>query len=442
MREDESAELGRLTKLLITASQDGGQELERFRAIRDRQMAIPEAKIDSWLRGRTILVTGGTGCVGTELMRRIAQHQPGGLVSVSRGRMRSWPRLQQAEYATADVTDQHELGAVFERIRPDVVFHLAAQRDPGLAERNVRETVSTNVLGTLNVIDMVERYGTTGLVAASSGKAVRPYSSEVYTSSKRTAEWLLAGAADRSSQCRYAAVRFTHVVDNSIIYKRLENWCRSGVLRLHGPDVMFYVQSARESAQLLLCAGLFSDNDGLRIFAQTDLGWPIDLLHLAVGMLTETQSHSPIYFSGHDLGYEDAAFPGLYDPRTAGQFSPLLNAFEATEVEQRQHPAIDILPVKQTPCRDTEALLARLETECMTDASPEQVRAALATLNWALFEGAMSAAPLETLVRARRLAEPYRSDLSAEHRRMLAVITRHENSRELAATAPGSSRSY
>jgi nucleoside-diphosphate-sugar epimerase len=434
LHDDDVAELRRLTELLV--ADGGGQELSRFLAVRDRDIAVPHAQVGPWLQGRTVLVTGGTGCIGTELMTQIARYEPRHMVSVSRGLSHEWPRLGSVEYTTADVTDAQRLASVFGQVRPDVVFHLAAQRDPGLAELEIHRTVRTNIFGVLNVIEMAERSGVSDVVVASTGKAIRPYSPEAYTSSKRTAEWLLARAAD-TGQCRYSAVRFTHVVDNSIIYRRLRSWCQSGVIRLHDPDSMFYVQSARESAEALLFAGLSSRLGGLHILAQTDLGWPISVLDLAVGILADTRSRSPIYFCGHDPGYEGAPFPGLYDPRTAGQVSPLVNGFEALDIEQCPDPMLDILPVRQTPCPNADSLLSALSAACQAGTDPDEVRAALAELAWSIFDGAMSVTRLDALTRARKLTEPHLPDLSAEHREMLAVITRHEKARELAPSAAG-----
>src|SRR5208282_5658365 len=130
-------------------------------------------------------------------------------------------------YARADIRDPRGLAAVFAGVRPDVVFHLAAQRDPGLAEREVHRTVTTNVLGTRNVIAAAEEALVSRLVFASTGKALRPYSREVYTASKRAAEWLVADAARRGT-VTCAAARFTHVIDNSIIHQRLLRWCDGG----------------------------------------------------------------------------------------------------------------------------------------------------------------------------------------------------------------------
>ena len=158
------------------------------------------------------------------------------------------------------------MDALMGEVQPDLVFHVAAQRDPGLAETEVHRTVSTNVLGTRTVLTAAAEAGVPQVVCASTGKALRPYSPDMYTASKRAAEWVASGVA-ASSDMLVSAGRFTHVLDNSIIYQRLLSWADEaddGVIRLHSPDIAFYVQSALESAQLLLlaCAGASGANSG------------------------------------------------------------------------------------------------------------------------------------------------------------------------------------
>src|ERR1035441_5431850 len=112
---------------------------------------------------------------------------------------------------------------------PDLIFHVAAQRDPGLAEVEVHRTVSTNVLGTRNVLIAAAEAGVPQVVCASTGKALRPYSPDMYTASKRAAEWVSSTVA-ASTDMLVSAGRFTHVLDNSIIYQRLHEWAKgSGV---------------------------------------------------------------------------------------------------------------------------------------------------------------------------------------------------------------------
>jgi nucleoside-diphosphate-sugar epimerase len=415
-------ELRSLTQALIAARPDADEECQRFLSLRERGIGVPEAELEAWLGGATVLVTGGTGCIGSVLMAQVAGCGPRRLVSVSRGVASGGPRPAGAEYAYADIRDRRGLAAVFEKVRPDVVFHLAAQRDPGLAEHEVHRTVTTNVLGTSHVISAAEEHGVQRVVFASTGKALRPYSREVYTASKRAAEWLLSTAA-RRGRASYSAARFTHVVDNSIVYSRLLGWCRGGVIRVHAPDIMFYAQSALESAQLLLRAALGAGGrDGsLWVHAITDLGWPVGLLDLALGVLARTGSETPVYFSGYDPGYESVPFPGLYDPLTAGEVSPLLNAFEAAGVKQVPGRVTDSFPVRFDPGPEADAQLGALQEACETG-EPAAVRAALDALSWWMLDKMLSTAPRQALTRAAGLTAPFEHKLSPPHRRILAAI--------------------
>ena len=209
-----------------------------------------------------VLVTGGTGCVGSTLISQLAAFRPARIVSVSRGVTRGWSRHPGAEYRYADVRDQARMEALIGEIRPDLIFHVASQRDPGLAETLVHQTVTTNVLGTRNVLRAAAAAGTPHVACASTGKALRPFSPDTYTASKRVAEWVASGFA-ASGALSVSAVRFTHVVDNSIIHQRLQDWAASSaVIRLHSPQIAFYVQSAVESAQLLMLAALDQGPEG------------------------------------------------------------------------------------------------------------------------------------------------------------------------------------
>jgi nucleoside-diphosphate-sugar epimerase len=428
-------DLQELTRALKAAMPEAIDEVRRFEAIRSRGVSIDDAELHRWLGGKTVLVTGGTGCIGSVLLAQIAAAGAARIVSVSRGQANRWPRYDSVEYLTADIGSQGGLAQIFGAVRPDLVFHVAAQRDPGLAEREVHRTVGTNVLGTRNVVEACAESGTAELVAASTGKALRPYSREIYTAGKRSAEWILAGAAAHSAM-RVSASRFTHVVDNSIVRERLTAWARSGVIRLHDASTLFYAQSARESAQLMLCAGLRARVGELRVFAISDLGWPVSLLELAVGTLQAEDSDSPIYFSGHDPGYESRPFPGLYDPATAGDVSPLLSAFEAGGTSHDRELGIDAFTMTLALDRVPEQVLARLGQACR-EPDPEPVRAALDELSWQLFDAALAALPQAALRRAAARTEPYASELSCDHMRMLAGIRSYAGSGQPEMAGPG-----
>jgi nucleoside-diphosphate-sugar epimerase len=333
-------------------------------------------------------------------------------------------------------------------VRPDVVFHVAAQRDPALAEVEVHRTVTTNVFGTRNVLAAAETAGVRQVVCASTGKALRPYSPEVYTASKRTAEWVASGVAAHGDVLCSAA-RFTHVLDNSLIYRRLLAWARGAnggqeglggpdgeggpgedrrygepgtVIRLHAADIAFYVQSAVESAQLLLLAGLGAQRGEFRVLAITDLGWPVSLLDVALGVLKRTGSATPIYFSGYDPGYEEVPFPLLYDPATAGDVSPLLNAFEAAAAVTPPCPGVDAFRLDMAADPLPAKLLTALEDVCDRGAGTGPVRGALGELSWSLLDAALRVAPRQALERAAALARSHRNVLGADHRRVLDAI--------------------
>jgi hypothetical protein len=336
------------------------------------------------------------------------------------------------------------------------VFHVAAQRDPALAEVAVHRTVTTNVFGTRNVLAAAEAAGVPRVVCSSTGKALRPYSPEIYTASKRAAEWVASGVAARGDVLCSAA-RFTHVLDNSLIYRRLLAWAGSGkggdgeggqdweagqdgeggpggVIRLHAADIAFYVQSAVESAQLLLLAGLGAQRGEFRVHAITDLGWPISLLDVALGVLKRTASATPIYFSGYDPGYEEVPFPLLYDPATAGDVSPLLNSFEAAAAAQPPCPGVDAFRLDMAAEPLPAKLVTALEEVCERAPGADPVRGALGELSWSLLDAALRAAPRPALERAAALARSHRDVQCPDHRRVLEAIC------DRAAAAPAGSR--
>lgn len=428
--DEEASRLRELTQKLIAARPEAHREFERFQGVRDRGIDLPLAELAERFGGRRILVTGGTGCIGSLLIEQLAVLRPGRLVSVSRGDTLPNHTPPGAEYRNADIRDRAGFDALVAEIRPDVVFHVAAQRSPARAEEEVLRTVGTNVIGTRNVLEAALAHGVPDVVCASTGKALRPYSPDVYAASKRAAEWLMSRAA-ADSDTRISTTRFTHVVDNSIVADRLANWCKEGVIRLHSPEINFYVQSARESVQLLLTAGLDPQPRRVSVHTLRDLGWPVNLLDLALGMLVETKSDSPIYLAGYERGYEETPFPGLYDPRTAGDLSPLINAFEAVGARSSRCPEVDVFELP-LPRGDEGALdrFAELEDLCADPlAGSATVRGALDALSWELLDAALHGLPATQLARTIRLSATCEDDLEPAHRRILAALRRAADAR-------------
>jgi hypothetical protein len=417
--------LGELTQQLLAARSEAQQEYARFLGISERAIPLPEDDLATWLDGKNVLVVGGTGCIGSKVMRQVASRCPRRLVSVGRGVTDQYPGLPEAEYMQADIRDRWALKSVFDQVRPDVVFHVAAQRDPGLAEYEVHRTISTNIFGTRNVLGVSAEFGVPQVVCASTGKALRPYSPDVYTASKRIAEWVISDAAARNSETVHSAARFTHVVDNSIIHNRLVDWSRGGgVIRLHSAEIGFYGESALESAQLMLAAGLGGRPGEMRIHAITDLGWPVTLLDVTLGVLARNNSATPIYISGYDRGYEPIPFPGLYDPLTAGEVSPLLSAFEAARADAMPGGAVDAFPLIVTPGPELQQRLQALDEACQSTEDPAVLRPALDQMSWTLLDATLGAVDKRVLTRAAQLTAKHQGGLIPEHQRMLAAIMR------------------
>ena len=166
----------------------------------------------------------------------------------------------------------------------------------------------------------------------------------------------------------------------------------AAVVRLHGSSIAFYVQSALESAQLLLIAYVGARPGEFRVHAITDLGWPVSLIDVALGVLASKQSRTPVYISGYDPGYEEVPFPGLYDPATAGDVSPLLNAFEAAALVDSPCPMVDAFKLEMAQDTVSVKLLGELDSVCEQTQDPTEVRSSLDDLSWSLLDATLAAA--------------------------------------------------
>jgi len=411
--------LEELTRALLAASPESQSEFRRYLEVSEREIPLIDNLLFERLRGRTVLVTGASGCIGTVLLRLAARFKPKRIVSVDiapppPASEPSWG----VEHFQVDIRDLSSLVEVFRETSPDVVFHLAAQRNPGLAEQEVHRTISTNVFGTRNVVMACTLASVGALVVASTGKALRPYMTAVYAASKRAAEFIVADAVARGAVAA-SVVRFTHVVDNAIVIDRFRTWCRRReILRVHAIDSMFYAQSAKESAQLLLAAFLGESPSGMGVFAIRNLGWPISVIDLALGVIAE-EGPTPVRITGHDPGYEEQAYPGLYNPINCGGVSPLLNGFEAPATERHGlAPDVDVLRYSGQLPASAQRQLVRLEASCARGEDPAALRAGLDALCKELLEITLGEAEPATLKVLVTLAERYRHQLTAENRWM------------------------
>jgi hypothetical protein len=143
---------------------------------------------------------------------------------------------------------------------------------------------------------------------------------------------------------------------------------------------------------------------------------------VALGVLISTRSATPIYFSGYDPGYEEVPFPGLYDPMTAGEVSPLLNAFEAAARTSAPCPMVDAFRLEMAASPQPAKLLSALDEICDRSTDSDVVRAGLNETSWALLDATLHAVPHQVLARAAALSDPHQQVMCPDHRRVLKAI--------------------
>ncbi|HKR82465.1 MAG TPA: SDR family NAD(P)-dependent oxidoreductase [Candidatus Saccharimonadales bacterium] len=423
---------GLTNELTECSREEAKEEFERFIGVAERSLDLREDKLGNQLADKKVLVTGGTGCIGSALLRELVKYGPQAIVSISRGVTLPRQTTEGVDYRHVDIRSRNTTKEVIGKVEPDIIYHLAAQHNPSLAETEVNRTLATNIFGTQNLLDAAKEVEVPQIIYASTGKALRPYTPDVYASSKKVSEWLMAKAASES-RLTCSGVRFTHVVDNSLIFKRIQHWIDTdSPIRLHGSNILFYMQSARESAHLLLNAGLEADVSNFRIEAIRDLEWPVNLVDLALGAIIRRKADTPIYIAGYEQGYEEVPYPGLYDPKYSGELSPLVSAFEAP---QAQHSPtcrqVDSFPFDIETTSEMEDSLAQLKLACSQDKSNTDLRHLEEDLSWEMWQGRLCRVPFPTLERSIKQMTRYPNydQLPPEHIRTSEMVRKAFESR-------------
>jgi FlaA1/EpsC-like NDP-sugar epimerase len=246
-------------------------------------------RVRAFIAGRTVLVTGAAGSIGSELCRQVAAQGPARLVPYDRhenGMFALEKEMQarhpdvQVEPVLGDILLEDQLDAVFSRARPEVVFHAAAYKHLSMAERNPLEAVRNNVLGTRNVARAAIAHGVKEFVLVSTDKAVRPTS--VMGVTKRVAEMVVQGF--QNGCCRFVAVRFGNVLgsNGSVVPIFREQIARGGPVTVTHPDVTRYFMTIPEAVQLILQAA--GTGHGGEVFV-LEMGQAVRIADLARQMI-------------------------------------------------------------------------------------------------------------------------------------------------------------
>lgn len=262
--------------------------------------------IQSEVQGKTVLVTGAGGSIGSEICRQILKFRPDCLVLLGHGEnsiyliereLRELKLDVELVPVIADIQDSNRLREVFMKYSPHLVFHAAAHKHVPLMESNPHEAVKNNIYGTKNLAEISNEYGVTRFVMISTDKAVNP--TNVMGSTKRIAEMIIQNLA-KKSRTKFAIVRFGNVLGSrgSVIPLFESQIEKGGPLTVTHPDMTRYFMTIPEASRLVIQAGTLAD--GGEIFV-LDMGEPVKIVDLARNMIRLsgfTEEQIPIKFSG------------------------------------------------------------------------------------------------------------------------------------------------
>lgn len=312
-------------------------------------------QVSEWLAGRRVMVTGGAGSIGSELVRRILRFAPSEVILVDRAEnalhdlldeLSRVPKRARLEGALVDITDRQRFHNLFGHRPPDVIFHAAAYKQVPLAEAYPDAAVLNNVGGSRYLMDWALERGVDTFVNISTDKAVRPCS--VMGATKRVAE-LLALRRATEGQTKFVSVRFGNVLgsDGSVVPLFERQIRGGGPVTVTDPNVIRYFMTAGEAASLVLHAATIGENGQLLAL---DMGDPVRIYDLARDLILlsglRPEIDIPIQIVGLRPG--EKLSEDLYDPGVVPKPSG--------------HDKIWVIDAIDDAARDFESLVTELLT--------------------------------------------------------------------------------
>ena len=243
-----------------------------------------------YIKNKTVLVTGGGGSIGSELCRQVAAHGPKRLIifdiyennayEIQNELKRNYPDLE-LETLIGSVREERRLDEIFEKYRPDIVYHAAAHKHVPLMEDSPKEAVKNNVFGTYNVARAADKFGVKRFVMISTDKAVNP--TNVMGATKRVCE-MIVQTMNKKSKTEFITVRFGNVLgsNGSVIPFFEKQIAAGGPVTVTDPNIVRYFMTIPEAVSLVLQAGAYGK--GGEIFV-LDMGKPVKILTLAENMI-------------------------------------------------------------------------------------------------------------------------------------------------------------
>ncbi|MBS1762989.1 MAG: polysaccharide biosynthesis protein [Bacteroidetes bacterium] len=241
--------------------------------------------------GKTMLVTGAAGSIGSEIVRKLAKHNASLVVCVDFSESALYDLQQELKrthpniafkFILADIRNEEMLNQVFETYNPNFIYHAAAYKHVPLMEQFPWQAVQTNIIGTWQLVKLAIKYKAEKFVFISSDKAVHPTS--VMGATKRLAEIIVRGYSETNPCTQFAITRFGNVLgsNGSVVPLFKKQIQQGGPVTVTHPDMTRYFMTIGEACQLVLEASIMSKGGEVFVF---DMGKPIKIVDLATNMI-------------------------------------------------------------------------------------------------------------------------------------------------------------
>ncbi|WP_270465095.1 MULTISPECIES: polysaccharide biosynthesis protein [Fusobacterium] len=268
------------------------------------EIKINTKEVFDFIQDKVVFVTGGGGSIGSELINQIAKYNPKKIINIEINENSSYlmelelkRKYPYLDYKTeiASVRDLDKLDMLFDKYRPDILFHAAAHKHVPLMENNPEEAIKNNIFGTKNVAECCLKYKLESVVLISTDKAVNP--TNVMGATKRVCEMIFQKYSEKDSNTKFMAVRFGNVLgSNGSVIPIFSKLIEEGKnLTLTHKDIIRYFMTIPEAAQLVIEAATIGKGGEILIL---DMGEPVKIYDLAKNMIKLSGSNVGIDIVG------------------------------------------------------------------------------------------------------------------------------------------------
>jgi FlaA1/EpsC-like NDP-sugar epimerase len=250
---------------------------------------IDQETINNFIKGKTVLVTGAGGSIGSEIVMQVCSFEPACVIlfdidetelhNISLRIKRALPHIEEkCRFITGDVRDDARVDEVFRAFSPGIVFHAAAYKHVPMMESNPKEAIKVNIFGTYTLVKAASRYECSRFILISTDKAIRPTS--IMGSSKRIAEYICRAFNGLAGKTEYISVRFGNVLGSrgSVLPLFLDQLRHGGPITITHPEMRRYFMTIPEAVSLVLEASVIGKGGEVMVL---DMGEPVMITTLA-----------------------------------------------------------------------------------------------------------------------------------------------------------------